>query len=60
MKIDRNSQSKAVSPGKTLTFGEFVAGVYRTFGNRRAKAIVQLAIELDVLKFNGKKRYVIC
>ena len=45
---------------KPLTFGDFVAGVYRTFGNRRAKAIVQLAIELDVLKFNGKKRYVIC
>jgi hypothetical protein len=42
-----------------MTFGEFVAGVYRAFGHRRAKAIVQLAIELDVVKFNGKKRYLI-
>lgn len=57
MKIDRISQSKTASRRNTMTFGEFVADVYRAFGHRRAKAIVQLAVELNVIKFNGKKRY---
>jgi hypothetical protein len=57
MRINQLSQRKTLTKGKTITFGEFVAGVYRTFGQRRAKAIVQLAIELGVIKFNGNKRY---
>jgi hypothetical protein len=59
MRINQLSQRKTLTNGKTITFGEFVAGVYRTFGHRRAKAIVQLALELDMIKFHGKKRHLI-
>jgi hypothetical protein len=59
MKIDKTSQIKALPRRKTLTFGEFVEGVYRHFDDRRAKEIVQLAINLNVVKFHGKKRYLI-
>jgi hypothetical protein len=48
-----NSRMRAYPSVKTLTFGEFVAGVYRTWGERRAKGIIQLAIKLQVVKFVG-------
>jgi hypothetical protein len=44
---------------KPLTFGDFVAGVYHTWGKRRAKGIVRLAIEVHVIEFRGKERYVV-
>ncbi len=59
MRINQPSQMKTLTKRKTMTFGELVEGVYRTFGHRRAKAIVLLALELDVIKFHGKKRYLI-
>jgi hypothetical protein len=42
-----------------LTFGDFVAGVYHTWGKRRANGIIQLALEAHVIKFLGDERFVI-
>jgi hypothetical protein len=44
---------------KPLTFGDFVAEVYRAFGERRAKGIVQLAVNARLVEFRGPKRLVI-
>ncbi|MGA2174284.1 MAG: hypothetical protein ABSH38_04785 [Verrucomicrobiota bacterium] len=47
-------------PGrKPLTFGDFVAGVYDTWGKRRAKGIIQLAVAVHLIEFHGPKRIVI-
>jgi hypothetical protein len=59
MKVDQISQKKAGSSTKPLTFGDFVAGVYNTWGSRKAKGIVQLAIEVQLIKFRGTQRFVI-
>jgi len=59
MKIAQISQMKARSRRKPLTFGDFVAGVYQTWGKRRAKGIVRLAVELHVIEFRGTERFVI-
>jgi len=50
---------KAHSTSKPMTFGEFVAGVYRTWGKRRAKGIIQLSVAVNLLEFCGTKRFVI-
>jgi hypothetical protein len=42
-----------------LTFGDFVAGVYQTWGQRRAKGIIALAIKVHVIEFRGTERFVI-
>jgi len=44
---------------KSLTFGDFVAGVYHTWGKRRAKGIIDLAINVHVIEFRGAERFVI-
>jgi hypothetical protein len=54
MKVDKISQMKAQPKRKPMTFGEFVAGVYQTWGERRAKGIIQLAIEAHLIKFHGE------
>lgn len=59
MKIEPISQKKARPKGKPLTFGDFVAGVYRTFGKRRAGGIVHLAVALHLIEFRGQERIVI-
>jgi hypothetical protein len=59
MKVDRNSQTKIRSKVKPLTFGDFVAGVYQTWGKRRAKGIVHLAVELHLIEFRGAERFVV-
>jgi hypothetical protein len=41
-----------------LTFGDFVAGVYKAWGKRKGKGIVQLAIKAHVIEFRGPKRFV--
>ena len=43
---------------KPLTFGDFVVGVYETWGKRRAKGIIQLACEVHMIEFRGKERFV--
>jgi hypothetical protein len=42
-----------------LTFGDFVAGVYHTWGKRKAKGIIDLAIKMHVIKFRGTERFVV-
>ena len=59
MKIDEISRMKALQGKRPLTFGDFVAGVYRTWGKREAKGIIQLAVKAHVIEFRGAKRFVI-
>jgi hypothetical protein len=44
---------------RPLTFGDFVAGVYQTWGQRRAKGIIELAIKVHMIEFRGAERFVI-
>ena len=51
---------RLVHPSKSsLTFGDFVAGVYHTWGKRRAKGIIDLAIKVHVIEFRGTERFVV-
>ena len=59
MKMDQNLKSKDRSKSQPLTFGDFVAGVYHTWGKRKAKGIVRLAVEVQLIKFRGAQRFVI-
>jgi hypothetical protein len=59
MKVDQILQRKDHPRNKPLTFGDFVAGVYHTWGKRRANGIIQLALEAHVIKFLGDERFVI-
>jgi len=56
---DQFSQKKANPRKRPLTFGDFVAGVYQTWGKRRAKGIVQLALQTHLIEFRGTQRFVI-
>jgi hypothetical protein len=59
MKVDQISPAKAHSKKRPLTFGDFVTGVYDTWGKRRATGIIQLAIKAHVIEFRGTERFVI-
>ena len=50
---------KTDSKKKGLTFGDFIAGAYRTWGRRRAKGIVWLAVNAGLVEFQGRQRIVI-
>ena len=50
---------KTNAGSKPLTFGEFVAAVYRVWGRRRAKGLVWLAINARLVEFRGQQRVVI-
>jgi len=50
---------KEHSKKKTLTFGDFVAGVYDVWGAHKAIGIVKLAIKVHVIEFRGTERFVI-
>ncbi len=57
---EMRAQHIKVHPGKrSLTFGDFVAGVYHTWGKRKAKGIIDLAIKMHVIKFRGTERFVV-
>jgi hypothetical protein len=57
---EMKSRPIKVQPRKRpLTFGDFVAGVYRTWGKRRAKGIIDLAIKVHVIEFRGPERFVV-
>lgn len=58
-KVNRFSQMKARPLKKQLTFGDFVEGVYHTWGERRASGVVRLAIEVQMIEFRGPERIVI-
>jgi hypothetical protein len=55
----RSNQMKAHPRQRPLTFGDFVAGVYRTWGQRRAKGIIELAIKAHLIEVRGAERFVI-
>ena len=59
MKIEPISHCKVRPKTQPLTFGDFVAGVYHTFGKRRAKGVVHLACALHLIEFHGTNRIVI-
>jgi hypothetical protein len=59
MKIDQILQTRPHPRKGPLTFGDFVAGVYHTWGKRRAAGIVQLAIKAHVIEFRGHERLVV-
>lgn len=44
---------------KRLTFGEYVASVYKTCGYRRAKSQIQLAVNEQQVVFVGRFRFVV-
>jgi hypothetical protein len=44
---------------RNLTFGEFIASVYDACGKRKAREIVQHAVNARVLQFHGQGRFVI-
>jgi hypothetical protein len=44
---------------KGLTFGDFIAATYRTWGARRARGLVRLALNSHLVVFRGRQRIVI-
>ena len=44
---------------RMLTFGDVVAASYRTWGARKAKAFLRLAVNAHLLVFRGRQRFVI-
>jgi hypothetical protein len=44
---------------KHLTFGEFIMAVYDICGRQKAKGIVRLAVNVHLVKFRGRDRFVI-
>ena len=59
MKIAQNLKVKASAKTAPMTFGDFIAGVYKTWGKRKAKGIVQLAVQAHLVEFCGPDRVVI-
>jgi hypothetical protein len=41
-----------------LTFGEFVAGAYRAWGERQASGLIQLALKAHVIVFREQRRFI--
>jgi hypothetical protein len=44
---------------KVLTFGDLIAAVYGACGQRRARAIVRLAVNAHLVAFRDHQRFVI-
>jgi hypothetical protein len=42
-----------------LTLGGFIAAAYRSWGTRRAKGLVRLAVNAHLVVFRGRQRFVI-
>jgi len=50
----------ATRPTKAgLTFGSFVANFCNTYGERKAKGILRLAVKVNLVVFQGLDRYVV-
>jgi hypothetical protein len=50
---------KAHPRKEPLTFGDFVAGGCRAWGQRRAIGIIRLAIKSHLIEFRGQQRFAI-
>ncbi len=44
---------------KTQSFGDFVAAIYEACGERRAGSVVRLAVNGNVVVFQGRRRLVV-
>lgn len=44
---------------KTLTLGQFIAGIYDTHGKYKARGIVRLALKAHLVEFCSPQRLVI-
>jgi hypothetical protein len=44
---------------RVLTLGDLVAAAYRTWGKRRAKGLVRLAVNSRLVVFQGQQRILI-
>jgi len=44
---------------RALTFGDFIARVYRAWGKRRAKGLVRLAFNARLVVFQEPQRFAI-
>lgn len=53
----RPSRAKAAKPA--MTFGDFIMGVYDTWGKRRAREIVRLAVNAHLVVFRGHRHFAI-
>ena len=59
MKVEPISHSKVRRQTHSWTFGDFVAGAYQTYGKRKARGIVHLAVATHLVEFRGTERIVI-
>jgi len=50
---------KTYGKKKALTFGEFIAATYRAWGPHRARGLVRLAVNANLVVFQGSQRFVI-
>jgi len=57
--ISRPKPMKPAPPKKPLTFGDFVAGSCRAWGERKAMGMIRLAVRARWIKFPGQQRVVI-
>ena len=58
MKNEPISNSPVRPKPQPSTFGDFVAGVYHTYGKRRAKGIIHFAVATHLVEFRGPERIV--
>ena len=42
-----------------MTFGDFVAGVFRAWGPRKAESMVKFAIKMRLIEFVATDRFVV-
>ena len=41
---------------RAVTFGDFIAGAYGAWGTRRAKGLIRLALNAQLVEFRGPQR----
>ena len=51
MKVDRKET--------VVTFGDFIVAAYRAWGAPKARGVVRLAVNAQVVVFRGRQRFVI-
>jgi hypothetical protein len=44
---------------RRLVFGDFIVAAYEAWGRRRAKGLVRLAVNAQLVEFHGRHRFVI-
>ncbi len=59
MKLKQNPRMKPQSSKRPLTFGDFVNGVYKTWGQQKAAGIIQLALKMNLVEFRGAHKFVV-